>query len=360
MWLRARVVVAAVVLLLLVAAGAVVAWRLVGRESTYEQALGMLPKPTLRATFTDWAAARAEAEGTTLGAASSKAQVEGFLNRAYDKDLTGTSAVSDSTYVLMQRYGFSPLDAQWEMLGQSRQGQVDVLRLDDNVDMAGVERSLLTLGYRPPAGGSGQGGTWVGGADLVARIDPGLTPIEQNVVVLADQHLVLLSDSADYATAAADVVRGHGSSVLDVPGVPALASAASSPVTAVLWASTFACEDLSMGDADAEDQRVGDQLVTRAGGITPLSGLVMAQQASREIVVGMHFDTAEEASRNLQPRVDLASGDAPGQGGSFADRFRIVAGQASGSEVVLRVQPRAGADGVLSDVSQGPVLFATC
>jgi hypothetical protein len=360
MWLRARVVVVAVVLLVLVAAGAVVAWRLLGRESTYTQALGMLPKPTLRATFTDWAAARSEARGTTLGPASSKAQVEAFLNRAYDRDLTGTSAVSDSTYVLMERYGFSPLDAQWEMLGQSRQGQVDVLRLDDSVDLAGVERSLRTLGYHPPAAGSGQGGTWVGGADLVAQIDPDLTPIEQNVVVLPAQHLVLLSDSADYVTAAADVARGNGASVLDVPGVPALASAADTPVTAVLWASTFACEDLSMGDASAEDQRVGNQLVARAGGITPLSGLVMAQQASREIVVAMHFDTSDEASRNLQPRVDLASGDAPGQGGSFADRFRVLSGEASGSEVVLKVQPRPGADAVLSDVSQGPVLFATC
>ncbi len=358
--MRRRVGVLVVVLLLVVVAGGLVAWRALGRPSTYEQALGTLPQPTLRATFTDWAAVRGRARGTALRSASSRAQVDAFLNRAYDRDLTATSALTDSTYVLAQRYGVSPLDARWEVLGQSRQGQVDVMRVDDSVDLAGVERSLRTLGYTPPSGGSGSGGTWVGGADLVAGIDSALTPIEQNVVVLPDQHLVLMSDSPDYVSAAADVARGSSPSVLEVAGVPSLGSIAQEPVNAVLWASTFACEDLSMGAADSEDQRVGDQLVTKAGGVTPLSGLVMARQPSGDIVVGMHFETSEQASRNLQPRVDLATGPAPGQGGSFADRFRVTSGERSGSDVVLTLSPKPGADAVLSDISQGPVLFATC
>ncbi len=358
--MQTRVVAVAGALALALALGGVVAWRVLGRPSTYEQAVGMLPKATLRATYTDWATVRRQARGTALGAGSTKGKVHAFLNRAYDRDLTGTSAVSDSTYVLMQRFGFSPLDAQWEVLGQSRAGQVDVLRLDDGVDLAGVERSLRTLGYTPPARGSGTGGTWVGGADLVAEIDPDLTPVEQNLVVLPDRHLVLMSDSASYVSAAAEVVRGTSPSVLEVDGVPSLASEADQPVTAVLWASTFACEDLSMGSADDEDQRVGDELVSKAGGVSPLTGLVMAQQASREITVGMHFETSDQASRNLQPRVDLASGPAPGQGGSFPGRFRVTSGEASGSDVVLRLAPRAGQHAVLSDISQGPVLFATC
>jgi hypothetical protein len=357
---RRRVVVLVVVLLLVVVAAGLVAWRALGRPSTYERALATLPQPTLRVTYTDWAVARERAGGTGLGPASSRAQVDAFLRRAYDRDLTSTSALTGSTYVLAQRYGVSPLDAQWEILGQSREGQVDVMRVDDSVDLAGVERSLRTLGYTPPRGGSGTGGTWVGGSDLVAGIDTDLTPIEQNVVVLAEQHLVLMSDSADYVAQAADVARGSSSSVLDVPGVASLGSIAGDPVNAVLWASTFACEDLSMGAADQEDQRVGEQLVAKAGGITPLSGLVMARRPSGDIVVGMHFETSEQASRNLQPRVDLAAGPAPGQGGSFADRFRVTSGERSGSDVVLTLAPRPGRDAVLSDLSQGPVLFATC
>ena len=83
----------------------------------------------------------------------------------------------------------------------------------------------------------------------------------------------------------------------------------------------------------------------------------MAQQADRSLVVGMHFETADQADRNLQPRVDLASGPAPGQGGSFADRFAVASGEADGQDVVLdheadrAARPRA----VRPDLRPGPV-----
>src|SRR5690348_5891189 len=67
---------------------AVVAWRLLGAGSTYETALGTLPKATLRTTFTDWAHVRSDARGAPLGAGSSRSKVEAFLSRAYDLDLT--------------------------------------------------------------------------------------------------------------------------------------------------------------------------------------------------------------------------------------------------------------------------------
>ena len=131
-----RVVVMVGALALVVVAGAVVGWRLLDRSSTFEQAVGTLPRATLRATYTDWAAVRSAARGTALGAASSRGQVDSFLTRAYDLDLTGTSAVSDSTYALMSRFGFSPLDAQWEILGQSREGQASLFKPppDERID----------------------------------------------------------------------------------------------------------------------------------------------------------------------------------------------------------------------------------
>ncbi|MGH3445609.1 MAG: hypothetical protein ACRDPB_09570 [Nocardioidaceae bacterium] len=358
---RRRVAILAVFVVLALVAAGVIVWRETHRRTSYESALAMLPRATLRVTYTDWADVRATAGGTSLGAVSSKKAVSAFANRAYDRGLTSGSALHGSTYALMHRYGVSPLDAQWEALGQSRQGQVDVLRVDDDVDLAGVERGLRTLGYTPPAGGAGVGGTWVGSADLVTRIDASLTPIEQNLVVLPDRHLVLMSDDGDYVTRAAAVARGDRASVTDVPGVGSLAALAGSPASAVQWASTFACVDLSMASAGAESQRVGDHLVAKAGGINPLSGLVMARSGAgkqRRIRVGMYFETSAEASANLQPRVDLASGPAPGQGGTFADRFRILSGTAGGQHVLLTLAPRRA--GVLSDVSTGPVLFATC
>ena len=94
--------------------------------------------------------------------------------------------------------------------------------------------------------------------------------------------------------------------------------------------------------------------------MSPLAGLVMAQQADRSLVFGLHFETSDQAARNLQPRVDLAAGDAPGQGGCFAERFKIASGQADGQDVVLVTEPTRRKAAVLSDLSSGPVLFATC
>jgi len=354
-----RVVAACAAALVLAVLAGVVTWRLLSTRSTYEQALDLLPRSTLRTTYTDWREVREQAHGTRLSAGSSTAAVGAFLNRAYDLDLTAGSGVTDSTRSLARLFGFSPLDAQWEALGQSRQGQVDVMRLDDGVDLAGVERALRRLGYDAPPRGSGTGGTWVGTPELVARLDPDLTPLQQNFVVLPDEHLVLMSDSAAYASRAATVARGSGPSLLDDAGVAGLAGHAKQPAAAEQWTSTFACEDLTMGSASTEDQQTGKRLVARAGGISPLEGLVMAQQPDRTVVVGMHFETSDQASANLQPRVDLASGDAPGQGGTFADRFRVTSGEADGHDVVLDLRLRAR-QSVLSDLGTGPVLFATC
>lgn len=356
--MRRRVVVAAVVVLA-VLVGGLVSWRLWHRTSTFAGAVQLLPADTLRASYTDWATARRLAGGANLGAASPAGRVNAFLNRAYNRDLTVGSAVDDSTLALSRHFGFSALDAEWEILGQSKQGQVDILRMRDDTDLAGLENTLRTLGYTEPSSGLDTGGTWVGGADLVARISSGLTPIEQNFVVLPDRHLVLMSDGAQYLTAAARAASGKAAGLDSVAGVQKLAELSGQPDSAVLWAGTFACVDLSMGSASSDEQRVGAQLVAKVGGINPLSGLVMAQQTDRSVVVVMHFDTSGEAAANLQPRVDLASGLAPGQGGSFASRFRVVEGSAKGQEASMTLRP-SGERVVLSDMSQGPVLFATC
>jgi hypothetical protein len=170
----------------------------------------------------------------------------------------------------------------------------------------------------------------------------------------------MMSDSASYLSAAVPVVTGSAPAVSEVAGVGSLANAAGDPVSAAQWSSTFACEDLSMGAADDADRSVGDQLVAKAGDISPVEGVVMAQQTDRSLVFGLHFETSDQSSRNLQPRVDLAAGPAPGQGGSFADRFTIASGTADGPDIVLTTKPTGRHASVLSDLSSGPVLFATC
>ena len=73
----------------------------------------------------------------------------------------------------------------------------------------------------------------------------------------------------------------------------------------------------------------------------------------------MHFETSDaglgEPAAPRRPRLRRR----PGQGGSFAERFRVTSGQADGQDVVLHLDPTQQ-PAVLSDVSTGPVLFATC
>ncbi len=89
-----------------------------------------------------------------------------------------------------------------------------------------------------------------------------------------------------------------------------------------------------------------------------MSGLVMAQQADSTLSVGMVFENEEQASEDLQPRTDLASGPAPGQGGTFSERFRVTDSVAEGRVLSMTFDPAKGT--LLGDLAQGPVLFATC
>ena len=120
-----------------------------------------------------------------------------------------------------------------------------------------------------------------------------------------------------------------------------------------------------MADADEEDQAAAEDLISQAGGVSPLAGLVMAHQPDRSLLVAMSFESSAQAEDNLRPRVDLASGEAIGQGGLFADRFDIKTATQTDESVVLDLQPVGSAEEraestLLSDLSQGPVLFATC
>ena len=66
-----------------------------------------------------------------------------------------------------------------------------------------------------------------------------------------------------------------------------------------------------------------------------------------------------DAGRNATTRAALARGDAPGQGGTFPDRFKLGEVAARGSVVTMDLRPVANSP-VLSDLSTGPLLFATC
>ena len=124
------------------------------------------------------------------------------MSKAYDSDFSAASSIDESAVALQKHYGFSPANAQWEAYAQGRKGATMVLKVADGTDFGVLAANLTTAGYKKP---TKDDGVWNGGVDLVAGLDPTLTPELQYVVLLKDQGLVVTSDDASYAAS-----RGRG------------------------------------------------------------------------------------------------------------------------------------------------------
>lgn len=357
---RTRIaVVAVVVLALVVVAGAAVGGTLVWHRlhrSPIADALHRVPASSLRVAFTDWSVVR-KALHSRIGQDPSDDAVTSFMTKAYDSDFSAASSIDDSAVALQKYYGFSPANAQWEAYAQGKEGAAMVLKVADGADFSVLAANLRTAGYKKP---KKDDGVWNGGVDVVAAIDPTISPELQYVVLLKKQGLVVSSDEETYAQSAAAAAKGDAKSLASTGRVDGLDDTLGHTANAELWSGDFACEDLAMSQADDDAQDQADALVKKAGGVTPVSGLVMAMLPNRTLRVGEHFEDDGEARRNLRPRARLAVGTAVGRGGDFSDSFKLTRSRTSGSTVLLDLVPRTKTGYVLSSVYDGPVLFATC
>lgn len=343
-------IVGAVVIALVVALGGYLWWKR-GPDTAFASAAQRAPAGSQRLLWTDWAAVRAH-EGATLSGRSSVQDVRSFLDQAFDDDLSSTSALVGSAPVLLQRFGFSPANVDWELFSQSGQGAVVMLHVPSG-DLDEVADHLAELGYRQPAD---PGGVWQGGDDLLAGVSADLTPELAYVAIDADDSLVLTSDSAAYLDLAVKAATGDGDRVT---GLDAIVDDAGSPLSSVVYSGDYACGALAMAHAGASDQAAASRLVAAAGEVNPYSAFAMSDEADGSVRVAFEFADDAAARTNADSRARLASGPAPGQGGTFRDRFAVDDVAAQGSLVVMRLTPRRGAS-VLSDLTTGPLVFATC
>jgi hypothetical protein len=346
---RLWIVLAAVVALVAVTGG-YLWWRHDDRTS-FAWAVEHAPAGTERLSWTDWSAVRAH-EGVHLSQRSSATDVHRFLDAAYDDDLSSSSALVTSAPVLQERFGFSPASADWELFGQSPQGAVVMLHLS-SVDLDDVAARLRELGYAEPAEDDG---VWQGGPDLLARISPSLTGELQYVALDRHDSLVLTSDSASFLAVARDAVEGHGARVT---GLDAVVDDAGEPLASAVYSGEYACNALAMAHAGEADQAQARQLLAAAGEVNPYSAFAMSAEPDGSVRVAFEFADDQAARTNADSRATLARGPAPGQGGTFGERFRLTAVTAKGSLVAMQLAPKPDAS-VLSDLSTGPVLFATC
>ena len=350
--MRKRIaLISAAALVLLVASGG--AWWCHGHDrTTLQQAVALAPPDAERLSWTDWAAVRRET-GAHLSAGSSVADLRRFLDKGYDADLTSTSALVQSAPVLQEKFGFSPASADWELFSQSPRGAVVMIHLPDGTDFDAIGDRLAEVGYTRP---SSDTGVWLGGEDLMNSIGPDLTPELQYVALDRDDGMVLTSDNAGYLAEAVDELHHGGGASGELDEV---VDASGEPLSASIYSGDYTCSALAMSQADQADQSTADRLLQEAGEVNPISAFAMSVQPDRHVKVVMAFETDDQAKTNADTRLTLAKGPAPGQGGDFSDRFSVRSVTADGTLVTMDLVPRPD-QYVLSDLSTGPLLFATC
>ena len=334
-------------LAILVVVGALVAWRATGNTTRFAQAVHLAPGGTQRVTWTDWARLR---DLLKEGRVPEGDDVARFLDEGFEADLTATSALLSSMDWLSE-VGLSPATLDWEMLAQSSDGAALVLHAARDLDFDQLEAQLAQSGY---ARKDPEADSWLGGGEVASTL--GITPELQNLILLPDDRLVVASDRAAYAAQVAEVARGERD---HLSGLDHLIASAGTPASAVLLAGSYACEHLAMGQADEADQAEGAELIAQAGDVGPLDGYLVAAQTARRGRILLGSSSSDRAEREAKARAALAVGPAPGQGGSYADRFDLVEASTQDRVVVLDVRLVPGAY-ALSDLTSGPVLFATC
>jgi hypothetical protein len=347
---RLLVVGAGLLVLALVVAGLL--WWRSAQLTDLQRAVSLAPPDGQRLSWTDWASVRHEL-GTDVTGGSGTAGLEDFLDEGFDADLTSSSALLQSAADLHESYGFSPASLEWELFSQSDQGAVLLLRTPDSFDFDALADRLDGLGYDRPESDTG---VWQGGADVLADISPSLTPELQYVALDSDRHLIVTSDRAGYLAEAMETVTGDGD---QLEGFDDMVEASGEPLSAAIYSGTIACEALAMSAADPADQAQAEELIRNAGEVNPVTGFAMSVQPGMDVRVVLGFENDEQARVNADTRSVLARGPAPGQGGDFSDRFTVDRVTAEGSLVTLTLDPVEG-QYVLSDLSSGPVLFATC
>jgi hypothetical protein len=305
-----------------VAIAAAVTWWLwpAGRVG-WGGAIAHAPAGADRYSWTDWSAIRSALHHPAADA---------IEDAAYDGDLLETTALRGHSADLAQ-IGLTLNDLDSELLAQSKDGDADILRLTKSVDPA----------------------TWKGWTKAGGYWTAPLTISDEFLayVAVADHGRTLIgSDNAPYLQRA---IKALGQ---DNP-VPATISG--SALSAFTYSGSYACSHLTLANSGNDDQASALDLISRAGGVNPLTSFTLSRSSATEVTVRLGFENNDQARENANARSTLAVGPAPGMGGTFTDRFTLGQVTASGSIVTMPLTP-VGNSALMGELSTGPVVFESC
>lgn len=349
-WSRRRWLAAGAVLAVVVAALAVV-W--VARDddrSRLETALALAPESSQRFSWTDWSAVREEL-GADLSVDSSGADVDAFLLDAFDRDLNSTTALDESAATTQDELGFSPATLDWELFAQGEDGAVVAMGLPDGFDYDRLRDHLRAAGFDEPGAADG---VWFAGADGLERLSGPVTPELGALMIDEDAGILYGSDDRGYLEERPDVERGERDDA-----VARAAASVGTTLGAVIYTGDHACGELALSQADPADRTRAAELIEEAGGVHPLTAFAMAAEPGGDVRVALVLDSEDQARADADSRSRLAAGPAPGQGGTFPERFELGKVAADGTVVTMELAPVDDSP-VLSDLTTGPVLFAAC
>lgn len=346
------------VVVLALLAGGLVGWTLTrgddGPTTPLGRAVAMAPADSLQLSWVDWTAVRRELDAT-VSSISEPDDVDAFAEDAFNADLAQKSALRSSAGAMQRRLGFSPASIDWELFAQGDAQAALLLHLGDTVDLDAVPSLLRAAGYAEPDADEGDDGVWV--AD--AQTDEVTTELVPELYFLSldrDARIVVASDTATGVATAVDAEHDASSEPID----PDVLTTIGTPVAALLLTGDQVCSKLAMAGADPEDQGVASSLIAAAGKVNPIADFAIGRQPDGDVRAVLGFENEEQARVNADSRSILASGPAPGQGGDYSDVFTLGPVTAEGTVVTLDLEPVDGYPYVFSDLSDGPVLFATC
>ena len=319
-------------------------------RSRLDTALELAPDSSQRFSWTDWSAVRDEV-GADLSVDSSGEDVDAFLLDAYDRDLSSTTALDESAATTQDELGFSPATIDWELFAQGEDGALVVIGLPRGFDYDRLREHLRDAGFDEPADDDG---VWFAGADGLERLSGPVTPELGALAIDEDAGILYGSDDRGYLDERDDLARGDR----DDPVARAAASLGTTP-GAVVYTGDHACGELAMSQADPTERTRGAELIEQAGGVHPLTAFAMGSEPGGDVRVALVLDTDDQARADADSRSQLAAGPAPGQGGTFPERFELGKVTADGTVVTMELTPVDDSP-VLSDLTTGPVLFAAC
>lgn len=347
---RRRWFVVGAVLVAVVAALAVVRVVRDDDHSRLETALELMPESSQRFSWTDWSAVRDEV-GADLSVDSSGADVDAFLLDAYDRDLSSTTALDDSATTTQDELGFSPGTIDWELFAQGEDGALVAMGLPDGFDYDRLRDHFRDAGFDEPKDADG---VWFAGADRLEELSGPVTPELGALAIDEDAHVLYGSDDRGYLQDRAEIARGDRDDA-----VARAAAAVGTTLGAVVYTGDHACGELAMSQADPAERTRAAELIADAGGVHPLTAFAMAAEPGGDVRVALVLDSDDQARADADSRSRLAAGPAPGQGGTFPERFELGKVTADGTVVTMELAPVDDSP-VLSDLTIGPVLFAAC